>query len=177
MARFLKRKKSPIQGRRVVDPSPRTPFPRLAFEDSLTAFEQACEGECLLHEGAMLPALVLDVRESFGTVTAGGIQGNGRQMASIRVASADGGFIVSAATSGSRGPKLQPGHFVAWQAQRYDPQVAKKAPATHKRFGWFGLKDKRMGWVGLIAGTLKPEYRDGGWIGDERFSAEDESAR
>ena len=84
---------------------------------------------------------------------------------------ADGGFIVSASTSGPRGPRLQSGHFVAWQAQRYDPQVAKDAPPVHKRFGLFGLKDKRIGWVGLIAGTLKLEYRDGGWVGDERFSS------
>jgi hypothetical protein len=174
MDESLKRKKMP---RRAVDSSPRSLFPGLAFEDSSTAFEQACKGECLLHEGAVLPALVLAVHESFGTVTAAGIQDSGRQLASLRVASADGGFIVCASTSGSRGPRLQPGHFVAWQAQRYDPQVARKAPATQKRFGWFGLKDKRIGWVGVIAGTLKPEYRDGGWIGDERFSAEDESAR
>jgi hypothetical protein len=109
----------------------------------------------------MLPALVLDAE----------IQGNGRQMASVRVASADGGFIVSASTGGSGGPRLLPGHFVAWQAERYDAQVAKEAPPTQKRFGLFGVKDKRLGWVGLIAGTLKREYSDGGWIGDERFSS------
>jgi hypothetical protein len=135
--------------------------PRFAFEDSLTAFEQACAGDCMLHEGIMLPALVLDAE----------IHGDGRQMASVRVASADGGFIVSASTSGPRGPRLLPGHFVAWLAQRYDPQLARKAPPKRKRFGLFGLKDKRIAWVGLIAGTLKPEYRDGGWIGDERFSS------
>src|ERR1700691_973688 len=112
--------------------------PRFAFEDSLTAFEQACAGDCMLHEGVMLPALVLDAE----------IQGNGRQMASVRVASADGGFIVSASTGGSGGPRLLPGHFVAWQAERYDAQVAKEAPPTQKRFGLFGVKDKRLGWVG-----------------------------
>jgi len=155
---LLKRKKLPIRDR-AADSSLRNFFPRLVFEDTLTAFEHACNGECLLHEGIMMPALVLDAE----------IQCNGRQTASVRVASADGGFIVSASTGGSRGPRLRPGHFVAWQAQWYDPQAAKKALPTHKRFGLFGLKDKRIGWVGLIAGTLKPEYRDGGWIGDERF--------
>jgi hypothetical protein len=160
MIGLLKRKTLPILGT-VVDSSHRALFPGLAFEDSLTAFERACDGECPLHEGVMLPALVLDAE----------IQGNGCQMVSVRVASADGGFIVSASTSGSRGPRLHPGHLVAWQAQRYDPQVAKDAPGTHKRFGLFGLKDKRIGWVGLIVGTLKLEYRDGGWVGDERFSS------
>jgi hypothetical protein len=144
--------------------------PRLKFEDSLTAFEHACGGECVLREGIMLPALVLDARELSGAATAVEIQGDGCQMASVRVASADGGFIVSASTCGARGPRLRPGQFVAWQAERYDPMVTKKAPAAQKRFGLFGLKDKRIGWIGLIAGTLKSEYRDGGWIGDERFS-------
>lgn len=110
--------------RSVLDPPFRTPFPRLAFEDSLTALDYACDGECLLHEGVMLPALILEVRESFGAVAAAGVQGKRRQTASVRVASADGGFIVSASTSGSQGPRLQPGHFVAWQAGRYDRQVA-----------------------------------------------------
>jgi hypothetical protein len=168
MVGSLGRKKLPIQGR-ALDTSPRNLFPRLAFEDSLIAFERACDGECQLHEGIMLPALVLDARELFGAATAVETQGDGRQMAAVRVASADGGFIVCASTGGSRGPRLQPGHFVAWQAQRYDPHAAKQGPVTQKRFGLFGLKDKRFGWVGVIAGTLKPEYRDGGWIGDEKF--------
>jgi hypothetical protein len=169
MVGFLKRKTLPIR-RRAVDHSPRIPFPRLEFEDGFTAFEQACNGECLLHEGIMLPALVLDARELSGAAAAVEIQDDGRQIASIRVASADGGFIVSASTGGSHGPRLQPGHFVVWQAERYDPRLAKEAPATtKKRFGIFGLKDKRLGWVGLIAGTLKSEYGNGGWTGDERF--------
>jgi hypothetical protein len=161
MVGLPKRKTLPIQGR-AADYSPRTLLPRLSFEDTLTAFERACNGECQLHEGVMLPALVVLNAE---------IHGNGCQMASVRVASPDGGFIVSASTSGPRGPRLQSGHFVAWHAQRYDPQVAKDTPPAHKRFGLFGLKDKRIGWVGLIAGTLKLEYRDGGWVGDERFSS------
>jgi hypothetical protein len=170
MVGLLKRKRLPIKGR-VLDPSLGIPFPRFAFEDSLAAFEHACDGECLLHEGIMLPALILDACELFGAATAVEIESSGRQMAFVRVASADGGFIVSASTCGSRGPRLQPGQFVAWQAERYDPLAAKNAPVTHKRFGLFGLRDRRLGWVGLIAGTLKREYRDGGWIGDERFSS------
>jgi hypothetical protein len=162
-----KRTKFPTQSR-AVDSSL---FPRVTFYDGLTAFEHACDGECVLREGIMLPALILDACELFGAASAVEIQDDGRQMASIRVASADGGFIVSASTCGALGPKLRPGQFVAWQAERYDPKGAKEAPAAQKRFGLFGLKDKRIGWIGQIAGTLKPEYWDGGWIGDERFSS------
>ena len=163
MSGFLKRGKLPTNRTEA------NPFLERAFKDSLAAFAQACDSECVLHEGVILPALVLNARELFGTATAVTTQENGRQIACIRVASADGGFIVSASTSGARGPTLQPGHFVAWQAGRYDPQVAKNAPARRKRFGWFGLKDKRFGWIGLIEGTLKLEYKNGGWVGNERF--------
>lgn len=143
---------------------------QLVFDDSLTAFEHACEGQCPLREGIVLPALVLDARELFGAATAVMFQDNGRQIASVRVASTDGGFIVSASTSGALGPTLQPGHLVAWQAVRCDPQVATNVPARKRRFGWARLKDKRLGWVGLIEGTLKLEYKNGGWTGDERFA-------
>jgi hypothetical protein len=146
-------------------------FAGRVFEASLVAFEDACQEECLLHEGIMLPALVLDARELFGAATAVDIRENGRQVASVRVASADGGFIVSASTSGVHAPGLQPGHLVVWQAEHYDPQVAKGAPEKHKRFGWIGLRDKRFGWVGLIVGTLKSESRSGGWVGDDWYSS------
>ena len=146
-------------------------FLRLAFEDGATAFKQACDGECSLCEGIILPALVLDVRTSSGSAAAAKTQDDGRQIVFVRVASADGGFIVPASTSGLRGPTLRPGHLVAWQAERYDPTVAKLAPATKKRFGWIGVRDKRCGWVGLIKGTLKLIYEGDGWIGDERFAS------
>jgi hypothetical protein len=163
MLGFLKRGKLPTHRTEA------NPFLERAFEDSSTAFALACDSECVLHEGVILPALVLNARELFGTATAVTIQDNGRQIACIRVASPDGGFIVSASTSGARGPTLQPGYFVAWQAGRYDPQVAKDAPARRKRFGWLSLKDKRFGWIGLIEGTLKLEYKNGGWVGNEKF--------
>lgn len=149
-------------------PSDDDHFLRLTFNNSLSAFEQACNGECPLHEGIILPALVLNARELFSAATAVKTQDSGRQTVFVRVASPDGGFIVSASTSGTRGPTLQPGHFVAWQAERYDSQVAKDAP-RQKRFGWVGMKEKRYGWVGLIKGMLKLEYKNGGWVGDEMF--------
>jgi hypothetical protein len=144
-------------------------FLRLAFEDGATAFKQACDGECSLREGIILPALVLDVRTSSGSAAAARIQDDGSQIAFVRVASADGGFTVPASTSGLRGPTPQPGHLVAWQADRYDRNLAKLAPATKRRFGWIGVRDKRCGWIGVIKGTLRLIYEDDGWIGDKRF--------
>lgn len=133
----------------------------LWFRDDLSAFEYACGMECPLQEGTVLPAVILDARVFLGAPSAITIHHDGHQSVWIRVASSDGGFIASAATSGSRGPVLQPGRLVAWRAMRYHPQAILRTP----------VRDKRTGWVGLIEGTLKPEYRNGGWVGHERFSS------
>jgi hypothetical protein len=136
-----------------------TDIPPLVFEDGSAALEYACKFmECSLHEGSNLPAVVLDSRELFATPTAVRTQDDGNQIAMIRVASDDGGFVVPATTAGPNGPKLQPGQLIAWIAMKHLPEITQT------------MKDKRFGWVGLIVGTLKPEHRSGSWVGDERFS-------
>jgi hypothetical protein len=94
----------------------------------------------------------------FGVATAVKVQPDGNQIAVLRVASNDGGFIVNAVTAGPKGPALYPGQLVWWQAGKHAPEVAKVS------------KDKRFGWVGLILGTLKPEYYNGEWAAGDRFS-------
>lgn len=134
--------------------------PPLYFKDGAAAFGYCCQYmECPLGEGSSLPALVLDARELFGSAAAVKIEDNGNQTAAIRVASSDGGFLVFGPTAGPKGPRLQPGQLVCWQAGSFSPSVAKLS------------KDGRFGWVGLIVGTLKPQWREGMWVGDERFSA------
>ena len=56
--------------------------------------------------------------------------------------------MVSATTLGPQGPQLRPGDLVAWQANRHEPS----------------------GWIGVIIGTLKPELREGRWLGEQKFS-------
>lgn len=152
MFEFLKRKKAtPASGGD-------SNIPPLFFKDGTAAFEYACRFmECPLRGGVFLPAVVLDSRELFGTLTAVKTQNDGNQLATLRIASYDGGFLVIATTAGPKGPTLQPGQLVAWKAMQHVPDIAKTS------------KDKRFGWVGLIVGTLKPEHRNGGWVGDERF--------
>lgn len=136
-------------------------IPPLFFKDGASALEYACKFmECPLHDGSFLPALVLDPREMLGAATAIQTQKDGNQVAMLRVASSDGGFIVFAATAGPKGPKLQPRDLVAWRAAKHSADVAAS----------MGAKDNRSGWVGLVVGTLKPEHRDGQWVGDAKFA-------
>ena len=136
-------------------------MPPLIFKDGPAALEYACKYlDCPLQEGSFLPAVVLDPRQLFGAPTAVRVLPDGSQTAMLRVASSDGGFMVLASTAGAKGPRLQAGDFVAWQAAKHSDQVATS----------MGTKDTRSGWVGLILGTLKTEHRDGRWIGHERFA-------
>lgn len=141
-------------------PAP-TGAPPLFFKDGHAAFEYSCKFmECPLHEGAFLPAIVLDPRELIGASTVVQRQKDGNQAVMLKVASKDGGFIVFASTVGPKGPQLKPGDFVAWRAAKHVKDVATS----------MGAKDERSGWVGLILGTLKPEHRNGNWVGNERFA-------
>jgi len=153
MFKFLKRKHQL--------PARSEGFPPLHFRDGSGALEYACKYlECSLHEGALLPALVLDARELFGASSAVQKQHDGNQAAMLRVASQDGGFVVLATTAAASGPSLQPGDFVAWQAGKHSPDVAVAMSAT----------DSRSGWIGLIVGTLKPEHSEGRWVGGARYT-------
>jgi hypothetical protein len=127
------------------------------FKDNASAFGYACKFlNCALTPGAMLPALVQDGRPIFGIHETIHRKADGTQTAFLKVASSDGGFLVLATTTGE-GPLLEPGDLVGWLAGEYSPDLGDIAP------------DKRFGWVGLIVGTLRPEWRDGSWIGQERF--------
>lgn len=80
----------------------------LFFNDEAAALAHACRYmECPLKEGSMLPALVLDASEMFGTTQAVRIDSDGTQIALLRVASSDGGFLVLAPTVGPEGPRLR----------------------------------------------------------------------
>ena len=131
------------------------------FADGTAALDYACKYlECPLRERSFLPAVVLDARNELGSKQPVETRPDGKQVAVLRVASADGGFAVIASTLGPHGPKLAPGDLVAWQAGKYRQDLAQSV----------GAVDERSGWVGLIIGTLKPELRERRWLGDRKFS-------
>ena len=111
-----------------------------------------------LVEGVFLPAIVLDASKEFGTQKAIATDAKGIQTALLLVCSRDGGFRVVARSASKSGPTLEVGDLVAWQAMTYRPEFAAEA------------SDKRFGWLGVIVGTLKPEWQsDIGWVERDRF--------
>jgi hypothetical protein len=106
--------------------------------------------DCKLYQGVRLPAIVLDAKEEFDTEQSVKIQDDGSQLAVIKVADSDGGFVVPAQTTGRGSVVLKPGDLVAWQAMEHMPDIGNEAG------------DYRFGWVGFIIGTLKLELTNEG---------------
>lgn len=119
----------------------------LSFRDGRAFFEMQCKyGDTRLEENKGVVALVLDAAKEFGTSVAVKTETDGRQIAALRVASEDGGFVVMASTPSKRGDPLHPGDAVIWVPSVYNEVVAK------------GFGDRRSGWVGFIRAKVAPEW-------------------
>ena len=90
---------------------------------------------------------MLDSKVLFGTDVSVKVQNDGRQLAILKIANSDGGFVVPAMTAIPNAPAIKPGDLVLWIAGQFLPDLAAK------------LGDSRKGWVGLIYGVLAPEMR------------------
>jgi len=136
-----------------------SPIGPLAFKSNDAAFAYACQQmQSDLAEGLFLPAIVLDASKEFGTQKAVATDAKGVQTALLLVCSRDGGFRVMAQTASKDGPTITVGDLVAWQAMAFRQEFANLG------------SDERFGWMGLILGTLKPEWHnDVGWVGADRF--------
>jgi hypothetical protein len=151
---WLRRKHSDMGSKKTCGPDIALPF-----KSNEAAFEYACQFmQSELAKGRSLPALVLDAAKEHGTAKSVAVDAKGIQTALLMVCSKDNGFRVIATTAASGGHKLVPGDFVAWQAMQYSEQLAEVGT------------DQRFGWVGLIVGTLRPEWRpNSGWVGGEQY--------
>ena len=131
----------------------------LYFKDNLSAFEYACQFlSSELKAGAYLPALVQDATALLGHGEPVKRQKDGNQIAMLKVCSSDGGFTVLASSASPKGPSLQVGDLVIWQAGASVPAMASQ------------VKDLRSTWVGLIVAKLQPEYTVGrGWAIQQQF--------
>jgi hypothetical protein len=120
----------------------------LHFKSGAVFFEHQCKfGHTTIEPGTGVIALVLDAQKEFGTTTAVSIGADGAQLAALKVASDDGGFLVFAKTPSEKGDKLQADDLVLWVPSIYSEEVGHK------------VTDRRTGWVGLIRAKIKPEIQ------------------
>lgn len=90
-------------------------FPqKLPFKSGSAFIEYQCKfgfTEIKVKQGIV--ALVVDSRD-YGTKEAIKVEADGRQIVTLKVASSDGGFIVSAQTPTGKGDRLKPDDIVIW---------------------------------------------------------------
>ena len=118
----------------------------LLFKSGKAFFEYQCQfGHTKIEKNVAIIAVVLDAKEEFGTPSAVQVKQDGSQLAALRVASDDGGFLVFATTPSAKGEKLRPDDVVLWVPSVFVQDVGDK------------MQDSRSGWVGLIRAKIRPE--------------------
>ena len=122
-------------------------FPqKLPFKSGADFLEYQCKyGHTKIVPKLGIFALVLDTKMEFGTAEAVKMDPSGVQTATLKVASQDGGFIVSAQTPSGKGDRLKPGDVVIWVPFQH---IGDAVPE--------GI-DRRSGWVGFIVAKAAPE--------------------
>jgi hypothetical protein len=116
------------------------------FKSGASFFELQCKyGDTKIEKGKGVVAIILDAREEFGTPVAVKVEQDGRQVAVLRVASEDGGFVVTSQTPSGTGDRLHPGDIVVW------------VPSDHSEEVGEVFQDERSGWIGFIRAKVKPE--------------------
>lgn len=120
-------------------------LPVLVFKGGVEFLEYQCKfGHTGLERGVAIVGLVLDAAKDYGVPVPVKVEEDGSQLAMIRVASEDGGFVVPAKTP-TRGEKLKPGDLVMWVPMSFNDEIGSKMP------------DRRFGWIGLIRAKIAPE--------------------
>lgn len=120
----------------------------LPFKNGEAFLEYQCKyGHTKIQPKQGIVALVLDARREFGAEQATKVEDDGRQMAMLRVASEDGGFVVPAWTPTGGGDALKPDDVVVWVPVEYTKPAMEKAADLDPRFSW----------VGFIVAKVAPE--------------------
>ncbi len=121
-------------------------LPNLVYKSSEAFFEMQCKyGHTELEEGSGVVAIILDAMQEFGTSVAVKIQPSGNQLATIKVASEDGGFVTFAETLSTGGDRLKPGDLVVWVPGTYMDELTQT------------VVDPRSAWMGLIIAKIAAE--------------------
>lgn len=127
-------------------------LPKLIFKSGAEFFDYQCKfGHTDIVPSRGIVALVLDARSEFGASVAVKSRGDGIQTVALRIASDDGGFLVTSETAGP-GQSLLPGDVVIWVPFQYMPKVG--AAFGDDRSGWVGLT------VAILAAEIDPNISD-----------------
>jgi hypothetical protein len=111
---------------------------KLRFRSGEAFFEYQCKfGATDIQPRQGVVALVLDASKEFGAAYAVKEELDGTQLATLRVASRDGGFVVISRTPRPGGHKLQPDDVVIWVPVSYSPETV--LPGMDRRSGWVGF--------------------------------------
>lgn len=125
--------------------SPKDRLPILYFKGGSEFLEYQCKfGHTSIEKGVGIVGLVLDAAKEYGVPVAVKVEDDGTQLAMIKVASDDGGFVVAAKTP-TGGDKLVVGDVVIWVPMTFNREAASKVP------------DQRFGWIGLIRAKVAPQ--------------------
>ena len=125
-------------------PSPDMPR-KIHFKDGASFFEYWCKfGDTVIVPMQGIVALVYDLSKELGLDHAVKIEPNGQQLATLKVASDDGGFLVLAPTRSGEGDYLKPDDVVIWVPVDYNKELIPDGA------------DARFGWTGLIIAKVKP---------------------
>ena len=119
---------------------------KLPFKNGESFFQMQCKyGHTELSEGQGVVAIVLDTKAMYGTEVPVKVKDDGVQIATLKVASEDGGFITFSETASGNGDRLGPGDLVVWVPGIYNEALSQK------------MDDERGGWIGLIVAKIAPE--------------------
>ena len=121
-------------------------LPKFIYTSGEAFFEMQCKfGYTEITEQKGIVGIVLDAKLVYGTEVSVKIQPNGCQVATIKLASSDGGFVTFAETASSGGDRLEPGDLIVWL-----PMIRSQKFAD-------ALGDDRRGWIGLIIAKIAAE--------------------
>jgi hypothetical protein len=117
-----------------------TPVSALRFKSGADFFKYQCKfGHTDIKPRHGIVALVIDAEKEFGVSQAVKIEADGRQMATLKVVSKDGGFIVNASTASGEGDRLKPDDVVIWVPVDYVELAVERAEGIDPRFGLLGF--------------------------------------
>jgi len=125
----------------------KTGFPeKLVFKSGEAFLEYQCDyGHTEIVPKQGIVAVVLDSQKEFGTASPVKVEPDGSQKVILKVASDDGGFIVSSQTPTGKGDRLKPDDVVIW------------VPLEYTNIVDMADLDPRFGWMGLVVAKVKPE--------------------